>query len=166
MGTQKNRLDETVLLTTQDLCLNQWPRNYSHINAQKVCLTGPILVRRWGICHYSEYMGKNNIHTPSSTIIIPPTKSAGYNFCVFRVSILLSVHPELYLSTHWSDLMHSTLEWLVLWTLDILISFVKINSLHLSVWEGSGSVVSAWLETEGAWIRTSKRLGQDTFILA
>ena len=35
MGTQKNRLNETVLLGTQNKCLNRWVRKYSKFHAQK-----------------------------------------------------------------------------------------------------------------------------------
>ena len=36
MGTQRNRLDETVLLSTQNTCLNFY--------ANYFCLTGPMLL--------------------------------------------------------------------------------------------------------------------------
>ena len=40
MGTQKNRLDETVLLSTQNTCLNCWVRNNSQFYAKKgACLS-------------------------------------------------------------------------------------------------------------------------------
>ena len=35
VGTQKNRLDETVLLTTQNTCFNGWVRNKSQFYAKK-----------------------------------------------------------------------------------------------------------------------------------
>ena len=38
MGTQKNRLNETVLLSTQNRCLNLWVRKYLQFYAQKLCL--------------------------------------------------------------------------------------------------------------------------------
>ena len=41
MGTQKNRLIETVLLSTQNICLNRSERIYSQINALKICLSRP-----------------------------------------------------------------------------------------------------------------------------
>ena len=41
VGTQKNRLDETVLLSTQNTCLNWWIRKYSQFYANYFCwLTG------------------------------------------------------------------------------------------------------------------------------
>ena len=42
VGTQKNRLNETVLLSTQNTCLNEWIRKESQFYAQKFCLTGPM----------------------------------------------------------------------------------------------------------------------------
>ena len=44
----------------------------------------------------------------------PPTKSEGYSFGVVRVSVRPfrpSVRPEPYLSTYWSDLIHSWYKW-------------------------------------------------------
>ena len=42
MGAQKNRLTETVLLSTQNTCLNWWIRKYWQFYAANVCLTGPM----------------------------------------------------------------------------------------------------------------------------
>ena len=42
MGTQKNGLNETVLSSTENICLNRWVRIYLQFYAQKVCLTGPM----------------------------------------------------------------------------------------------------------------------------
>ena len=36
MGTQKNRLNETVLLSTQNIYYNLWVRNYLQFYAEKV----------------------------------------------------------------------------------------------------------------------------------
>ena len=46
-------------------------------------------------------------------------------------SVHIFVRPEPYLSTHWSDLMHSWYESLVPWTADILIQypFVRFDAL-------------------------------------
>ena len=35
VGSQKNHLDETVLLSTQNTCLNGWPRKESHFKLKK-----------------------------------------------------------------------------------------------------------------------------------
>ena len=39
VGTQKNCLNETVLLSTQNIFLNWWVRKYLHFYAQKFCLS-------------------------------------------------------------------------------------------------------------------------------
>ena len=44
MCTQKNRLNETVLLSTQNICLNCWVRKLLHFYARKLCLTGPLIM--------------------------------------------------------------------------------------------------------------------------
>ena len=43
MGTQKNRLIEMVLLSTQSKCLNKWIRNYSQFYAKLGFLPGPMV---------------------------------------------------------------------------------------------------------------------------
>ena len=43
MGTQKNRLNETVLLSTQNMCLNSWVRKYLQFYAQQFCLSKPMV---------------------------------------------------------------------------------------------------------------------------
>ena len=43
MDTQKNRLNETVLLSTQNICLDCLVRKLLHFYAQKVCLTRPMI---------------------------------------------------------------------------------------------------------------------------
>ena len=42
MGTQKNRLNETVLFSTQNTCLYQWVRKYLKFYANKILLSGPM----------------------------------------------------------------------------------------------------------------------------
>ena len=42
VGTQKNRLNETVLLSIKTTSLNQWRRKHSHFYAQKRRFTGPM----------------------------------------------------------------------------------------------------------------------------
>ena len=42
MGTQKNRLDETVLLGTQNICEKVWVRKYLQFYTQKLCLSKPM----------------------------------------------------------------------------------------------------------------------------
>ena len=43
MGTQKNRLNETVLLSTQNICFKLWVRKYLQFYAEKFCLSKPVL---------------------------------------------------------------------------------------------------------------------------
>ena len=48
MGTQKNRLDETVLLGTQNICLKLRVRKYLQVYAQKLCLSKPMNYNKAG----------------------------------------------------------------------------------------------------------------------
>ena len=43
MGTQKNRLNETVLLSIQTICLNWWVRKYLQFYAEYFCLSKPVI---------------------------------------------------------------------------------------------------------------------------
>ena len=42
VGTQKNRLNETVLLSTQNICSNWWIRKYLKFYSQNFCLSKPM----------------------------------------------------------------------------------------------------------------------------
>ena len=42
VGTQKNRLIETVLLSNQNISSNLWVRKYLHFYTQKLCLSKPV----------------------------------------------------------------------------------------------------------------------------
>ena len=53
MGTQKNRLNETVLLGTQNICLDCWERKYLLLYAQTFCLHAP------GPINYNDGTAKN-----------------------------------------------------------------------------------------------------------
>ena len=44
VGTQKNRLNETVLLSTQNIYLNWWVRKLLQFYAQKFCLSKPMII--------------------------------------------------------------------------------------------------------------------------
>ena len=58
MGTQKNRLNETVLLSTQNLCLNCLVRKYLQFYAQIYCLSTPLLYTYFQIQGiHEEYQG-------------------------------------------------------------------------------------------------------------
>ena len=45
VGSQKNRLNETVLLSTQNLCYNWSIRKYWQFYAQKFCLSWPMTAK-------------------------------------------------------------------------------------------------------------------------
>ena len=42
VGTQKNRLNKTILLSNQNTCLNCWVRKYLQFYANKISLSGSI----------------------------------------------------------------------------------------------------------------------------
>ena len=42
VGTQMNRLNEMVLLSTHNICLNGWVRKYLHFYGPKFCLSKPV----------------------------------------------------------------------------------------------------------------------------
>ena len=44
MGTQKNHLNETVLLSTQNICKKIWVRKYLLFYAENVCLSKPMFI--------------------------------------------------------------------------------------------------------------------------
>ena len=44
MGTEKNPLGETALLSTQNKCQNQWVKKYSKFYAQSSCLSQTMLM--------------------------------------------------------------------------------------------------------------------------
>ena len=45
VGTRKKRLKETILLSTQNVCLNLWIRKYLHFNVLIFCLSKPVAHR-------------------------------------------------------------------------------------------------------------------------
>ena len=47
MGAQKNRLNETVLLSTQNICEKLWVRKYLQFHADNFCLSKPVLFAMW-----------------------------------------------------------------------------------------------------------------------
>ena len=58
MGTQKNRLDETVLLSIRNICSKSWVSKYFQIYAEAFCLSK---------------------HLPCA----PPPPHVGFSFCPF-----------------------------------------------------------------------------------
>ena len=43
VGTEKNCLNESVLLSTQNICLNLWLRTFLQFYAENICLSKPVL---------------------------------------------------------------------------------------------------------------------------
>ena len=43
VGTQKNRLNETVLLSNHNICYNEWVRKYLQFYAENFCLFKPVV---------------------------------------------------------------------------------------------------------------------------
>ena len=60
---QKNRLNETVLLNTQNTCLNWWVRKYLEFHAQKVFTLGP---KRGIISCFNRQLDENTLKLNSS----------------------------------------------------------------------------------------------------
>ena len=53
VGAQRNRLNDLLLLSTQNLCLNWVIRKYSQLHAKKLYVPGPqIRVRNWKLFSY------------------------------------------------------------------------------------------------------------------
>ena len=50
MGTQRNHLNETIFLSTQNICSKWWIRKYLEFYTQKFCLSEPLiwLTTWWG----------------------------------------------------------------------------------------------------------------------
>ena len=46
MGTQKNRLNETVLLSTQNICWNWWERKHLQLYPENLCLSKPEVIEK------------------------------------------------------------------------------------------------------------------------
>ena len=55
VGNQKNHLNEMVLLSTQNKCLNQWIRKYSQFYSQKFGLSGPMLPLSTANLEFNNY---------------------------------------------------------------------------------------------------------------
>ena len=60
VGTQKNRLNETVLMITQNICSNRWIRKYLQFNDRRLCVVSLskninpslVLVQPRKTCHF------------------------------------------------------------------------------------------------------------------
>ena len=55
VGTQKKHLNEMVLLSTQNTCLNWWVRNNYNFTLKKVALSKPMVLLLVSIQVYSIY---------------------------------------------------------------------------------------------------------------
>ena len=73
MGTQKNRLNATVLLSTQNTCLILWVRKYLQFYAENVCLSEHVAESDI-ICEKSEY----DKDTPQSLTLDQPNEQFAY----------------------------------------------------------------------------------------
>ena len=58
VGTQKNRLNETVLLSTQNICNKIWVRKYLLFYAENFCLSKPMYIEILHPKHLQKNMGK------------------------------------------------------------------------------------------------------------
>ena len=56
MGTQKNRLKETVLWSTQNTCFNRWIRKYLHFYAQKRNWLSWPMIPRCMLCSFFSWV--------------------------------------------------------------------------------------------------------------
>ena len=65
MGTQKNRLNETVLFTTQSICLKLLVRKYLPFYAENFCLSKP-MIKGIILTHLAYRVnGKKNVIYPT-----------------------------------------------------------------------------------------------------
>ena len=95
MGTQKNRLNETVLLSTQNICLTLWVRKYLQFYTEMFCLSKPVLTTR-----PNAYPGGRKEHTVERRRVTSRRMSHGINS--FRK--ILSINPRRHtiaMSTTW-----------------------------------------------------------------
>ena len=73
MGTQKNRLNEMVLLSTQNICLNVWVRKYLKFYAENFCLSKPVVA----VCYrYSTGEVKYWDLTSGDTCVLQPSNTS------------------------------------------------------------------------------------------
>ena len=83
MGTQKNRLNERVLLRTQNICLKLWVGKYLQVHAEIFCLSKPMPTKaKKRKCLVSGY--------PTNPNILGPTQTISKTFGIFK-SIFTSV---------------------------------------------------------------------------
>ena len=54
MGTQKNHLNEMVLLSTQNICYKLWIRKYSQFYSKNFCLSIPVVTTRESLTNLTQ----------------------------------------------------------------------------------------------------------------
>ena len=96
MGTQKNRLDETVLLGTQNICMKLRVRKYLQFYAQKLCLSKPMNYNKAGtvtLLQFENFLNNKIVQgggegpVPLPPLLDPRMKML--NFChIFSVLLL------------------------------------------------------------------------------
>ena len=80
MGTQKNRLNETVLLSTQNIYLIHWVRKYLQFYAENLGLSKPVRIAYF-FCRFEDVV---DVVLPSRTSIQISTKNKAYVFYTNR----------------------------------------------------------------------------------
>ena len=81
MGTQKNRLNETVILSTQNICLILWVRKYLQFYAEIFCLSKSVMDAFQFLC-LNSFWKEQNYHTSILTFFI--FDSQAFRFMVGR----------------------------------------------------------------------------------
>ena len=61
MGTQKNHLNETVLLSTENICKKLWVRKYLQSYAENFYLSKPVLCSSFPGCMMAIALGRESI---------------------------------------------------------------------------------------------------------
>ena len=62
MGSQKNHPNETVLLSTQNICQNLWVRKYSQFYAEIFCLSKPVIIEKKADAQYVPVSDCHQMH--------------------------------------------------------------------------------------------------------
>ena len=113
MGTQKYRLNETDLLSTQNICLRSWLRKYLQFSAENVCFSKPVII----------WIGKS---------IRIQRVNTGHHFLAHRIGIseILPWDRKSYLTHAISPRMSSNVMWnCILHIQGLLEAYFEINKL-------------------------------------
>ena len=132
--TQKNRLNETVHLSTQNICLNWWVRKYLHFYAEEFCLSKPVISRQK--TSYKEFNVSESgalavtgvwyiffLQQLISDFFLPLNRTGITKFCP-----LLELRTGL-LCTIAAGLLH----WSICQKLDTSIDFFKCHGMLISI---------------------------------